>query len=262
LIALALVGDVVRAECGNLDLAGHIEKAESAVIDDELEEARRLVVDVLEWLPCTTEPLDANLVSALWQVSAAIEFYGASVEAAEADLARAKAIPGALFRSRLGTDLRALWEEAVPKLDAELVVSPVPAPNLLIVDGVPRTQTAVMLSSGPHIVQIWSGEVVVFQREVNLNLGQRAEIETGLEVEVLKRSSPAFLRSPLFWGGVTGTVSALGFYGHALYKDGQMKTAQRPDIMMELRNESTRSRNVALILGGVSVASFSFHLAF
>jgi hypothetical protein len=232
------------------------------VIDDELEEARRLVVEALEWMPCASERLDATLVAGLWQVSAAVEFYGASEQAAIPDIGRAKSIPGTVFRPRLGKELRGLWEKTVPDLNAQLVLGPLPEPNLLYVDGALRPNGELMLTTGPHLVQIWNGEQVVFQRAINLNLGERAEIATGLEPTEKIRRAPPLLHSPFFWGGVAGGITALGFYGDALYKDGQMKQAKKPDQVHELRNESLRSRSFSRIAGAVGAASFALHFAF
>ena len=110
-----LLSPVCWAVCEQGALETQIRKAESAAIDDELETARKLVVEALEGLGCLEYPAKAQTLAGLWQVSAAVEFFGASPSAANPDLARAKAIDGRYFRPRLGMDLRELSCRPRPK---------------------------------------------------------------------------------------------------------------------------------------------------
>ncbi len=257
LVTFALTSRPVQAECPVLSFPQTIQQAESAIINDELGQARALVDQAMDWLPCARKPLDPTLVSGLWQIAAAAAFFGGEEQAARLHLARAKSIPGALFRKRLGSDLHRLWQSESPVLDATLSVSPMPPPSLLMVDGALRRQSEVALVAGPHWVQVLNGQEVVFQRAIRLNSDERAELNTGLLSNSVGPTKGDRRRSPLLWGGVVGGVASLGFYGMAVQKDAQMKTAKTPNEVSSLRKESLGLRNVAVGVGLLGAASFS-----
>lgn len=261
-MVLCLGSTVVRAECPVLSFSQTIQQAETALINDELEEARSLIAQALDWMPCATGKVDPSLVSGLWQISAAVEYFSASEQAALADLGRGKAVPGTVFRERLGGDLHRLWQQSNPVLDATLLVSPLPPPHLLAVDGAERHQSEISLTTGVHLVQVLNGKQVVFQRAVNLNSGQRAELDTGLIEVSTKRTKGILKPGPFVVGGVVGTVAGLGLYGLAVQKDNQMKTAKTADAVHKLRNESIGLRNAALGAGVLGAASLSLHFIF
>jgi len=252
----------VRAECPVLSFGQTIQQAETALINDELEEARSLVAQAVEWMPCAREKLDPSLVSGLWQISAAVAYFGASEQAALVDLGRAKAIPGTAFRERLGGDLYRLWQQSNPVLDATLVVSPLPPPHLFTVDGAQRHQSEISLTTGVHLVQVLKGKEVAFQRVVDLKSGQRAELNTGLAEVATTQTKGVFEPKPFVLGGVVGTVAGLGLYGLAIQKDNEMKTAKTADAVQQLRNESIGLRNAALGAGVLGAASLSLHFIF
>jgi hypothetical protein len=262
LIFLGLGSTLARAECPVLSFGQTIQQAETALINDELEEARSLVAQALEWMPCAREQLDPSLVSGLWQISAAVAYFGTSEEAALADLDRAKAIPGTSFRERLGGDLYRLWQQSNPVLDATLLLSPLPPPHLFTVDGAQRHQSEISLTAGVHLVQVLKGKEVVFQRVVDLNSGQRAELDTGLAEVATTRTKGVFEPKPFVLGGVVGTVAGLGLYGLAIQKDNEMKRANTADAVQQLRNESIGLRNAALGAGVLGAASLSLHFIF
>ena len=262
LIVLSLGSMDLRAECPVLSFGQTIHQAETALINDELEEARSLVEQALEWMPCAREKVDPSLVSGLWQISAAVEYFGASEQAALLDLGRAKSIPGTAFRERLGGDLYRLWQQSNPVLDATLLVSPLPPPHLFTVDGAQRHQSEISLTTGVHLVQVLNGDQVVFQRVVDLNSGQRAELDTGLVELSTKRTKGVLKPEPFVLGGVVGTVAGLGLYGLAVQKDNEMKTAKTANEVHKLRSESIGLRNAALGAGVLGAASLSLHFIF
>lgn len=262
IILVCLSGNLGRAECPVLSFSQTIQQAESAVIDDELEQAKNLLDQAKNWLPCAQEPLDSTLVSALWQISAAVAYYGDDVQVARVDLARAKAIPGAVFRERLGSDLRSLWRMENPVLNATLSISPLPPPHLLMVDGVLRGHSEVALPAGPHWIQVLKKNNVVFQRAIDLQSGERAEIQTGLTAVASGKSAGASRGSPLLWGGAIGGVASLGLYGLALQKDGQMKGAKTASGVADLRKEALGLRSAAVGAGVLGAASLGLHFIF
>jgi hypothetical protein len=262
LVVFCLSGNLAQGKCPVLSLAQTIQQAESAVIDDELDQAKNLLVQVENWLPCAQKPLDGTLVSALWQISAAVAYYGGDVQVARVDLGRAKAIPGAVFRERLGSDLHSLWRRENPVLDTQISVSPLPPPHLLTVDGVLRGHSEVALPAGPHWIQVLSGSEVVFQHAIDLQSGERADVQTGLNAVAGVKSKGSNRGTPLLWSGFVGGVASLGLYGLAIQKDGQMKRAQTPNEVASLRDEALGLRNAAVGVGVLGAASLSLHFFF
>jgi hypothetical protein len=262
LVVLSLASSQAQSECPVLSFPQTIQQAETAIIDDELNQARKLIDEAIDWLPCARKPLDSTLVSGLWQIAAAAAFYGGDEQAARVHLARAKSIPGALFRERLGSDLHSLWQRENPLLNATLSVSPLPPPHLLMVDGVVRGQSVLALTAGPHWVQVLNGQEVIFQRAIRINSDVRAEINTGLPVTLAVRAKDERRGSPLIWGSVVSGVASLGFYGMAVQKDAQMKIAKTPNDVRNLRKESLGLRNAAVGAGLLSATSLSMHFFF
>lgn len=262
LVFCSLWSAVCWAVCEPGALDAQVLKAESAAIDDELDDARKLIVEALEGLGCLEYPVDAQTMAGLWQVSAAVEFFGASPAAANPDLARAKAIDGRYFRPRLGMDMRDLWWETVPIVDAQVWIAPIPAGHQLLVNGVENSGPTVEVLSGPNLVQIVEDGRLVFQRVVNLNASERAELETGLSAKVSSRRLKKFTNAPGMMVGAAGALVGLTSFGVAVYKDSQIKVAETPQELLRYRWESVQARNVALIAGAVGVGGFTLHFVF
>ena len=262
LVCCWLWSAVCWAVCEPGALDAQILKAESAAIDDELDEARRLIVEALEGLDCLEYKVESQTMAGLWQVSAAVEYFGASPTAAEPDLARAKAIDGSYFRPRLGMDLRDVWWGVSPTLGAELWIEPIPAGAFLAVNGVTKEGPSIPLSSGPHLIQVVDGERLLFQRVVNLNGSERAELDTGLSTTPSSQRLKKVLDAPGIIVGAAGTIVGLTYLGVAVYKDSQIKVAETPQELLRFRWESVQARNVGLIAGAVGLSGFTFHFVF
>ena len=234
------------------DLSRRLSAIESSIVDDELTDARQLVTDALDSLGCLTEVVDSASLSGVWQASAAIEYFGASESAAMRDMERAKAIPGGLFRTRLGVDLERQWQGAVPELSATLKVTSIPEDFHLFVDGARRPLTILELPSGPHVVQVVEGEDLRFHRLVHLNHGQKALVNTRLAPEAVPSVSSSQARRVLLWSGVASGGLAVGSYGLALSRDRQMVEATTKAEIQRFREESLRYRNASWILGAAA----------
>ena len=240
-------------------LQGRLDAIESAIVDDELTEARQLVTAALDSLGCLTGVVDSVSLSGLWQASAAIEYFGASEAGASRDMGRAKAIPGAEFRARLGVDLEKRWAEAAPELSATMEVVSVPDDFQLFVDGAPRSQGVLDLPSGPHVVQVTDSDTLRFHRLVHLNHGQSALVETRLKDSDSSSRSMIRPRSVLLWSGVASGGLALGAYGLAVANDRQMQEASSKAEIERLREQSLRYRNASWILGAASAVGVGVH---
>ena len=240
-------------------LQDRLDAIESAIVDDELTEARQLVTSALDSLGCLTGVVDSVSLSGLWQASAAIEYFGASEAGASRDMGRAKSIPGGAFRTRLGVDLERRWEAAVPELSATLEVTSLPKKSKLYVDGALRSREVLELPSGPHVVQVVEGEALRFHRVVNLNHGQRALVETRLLPDRGSGGPRIKARSVLLWSGVASGGLALGSYGLAVANDRQMVQASTKAEIEGLREQSLRYRNASWVLGAAAAVGIGVH---
>lgn len=240
-------------------LSSRLDAIESSIVDDELVEARERVTAALDSLGCLTGVVDAKSLSGIWQASAAIEYFGSSEAGAARDMGRAKAIPGAEFRTRLGVDLERRWQEAVPDRSATLEVASVPENFQLYVDGAPRSTELIELPSGPHVVQVVEDDALRFHRLVNLNHGQRALVETSLLADPTGSRPALQARSLLLWSGIASGGLALGSYGAAVVNDRQMGLAESKAEVERLREQSLRYRNASWVLGAVAAVGVGVH---
>ena len=99
------------ADCtATVELSEHLDAIESAVIDDELNEARQRVTVALDSLSCLGEVVDAQSLSGVWQSSAAIEYFGASEAAAIRGYGAREGDPRSGVSSPIGRGLSPLLE--------------------------------------------------------------------------------------------------------------------------------------------------------
>ena len=248
------------ADCtATVELSEHLDAIESAVIDDELNEARERVTVALDSLSCLGEVVDAQSLSGVWQSSAAIEYFGASEAAAIRDMGRAKAIPGAEFRARLGEDFHHFWNTAQPELNSELEVHPIPGTHRLFVDGVLRGEPILPLPSGPHVVQVLEGDVLEFHQVVHLNFNQRAHVDTGLEGRMSTKSAGLSWRPVMLWSGVASGGLAVGSYGLALVKDREMYSAKTKEEVVLLRDSSLQYQKASWVFAALAASGIGLH---
>jgi len=251
------------AQCDeSRNLMSELERAETAVIDDELGEARTLVQGIFGGLECLEGGVDPTLITGLWQVSAAIRFFDGAEELALLDLARGKSIPGAIFRERLGADLRKVWRELVVDFNAHLEVGPIPPGYWLAVDGANRRSNSILLPAGWHLIQVFKGEERVLHQAMHLNSGQRARVKTGLIEPDAQTNLSGHRRRAFLWTGVASGVAALGSYGLAVSYDSRLKSAKDVDELYELRGTSQDYAAGAVGLAILSACSLGLHFSF
>ena len=206
------------ADCGDVTLQDLAKEAVAAVVDDELERAEAWVDEGLRGARCTPSPVDPHAYATLWQVRAAVHFFRGD-DALDAAIGQAVAVSMDWFEPRLGSSLQTQWEAPHHRIaqHSTVRIEPMTPRASLWVNGQGQPGDSAQVLPGLHLVQVVDDGSVVFHRMVDLQGGEQAILDAGLQQS---RSAPPLVPTSLLGRcALGGGALAVASWGGAMALD-------------------------------------------
>lgn len=251
MLILGLVARPAMAACSAPEVEVIAAVAVDAVVDDDYDQVRGTVETALSSLECLEQVVSAEALATLWQAKAAMAFFGGEMEAVLPGLKQAAAVHPQFFESRLGRDLRVLWEKEVEQDPgvASVRVESSRGRQVLWVNGLVRSGRSTELRPGIHLVQVVEDDHVVLTRVLELRPGETAS----LKVEDGRVALPDSVLRGIELGAAGGAVAA---WTVAVVLDRRSYRADTVRAHDRLWRSARCSAGVAVGLAGTAVFSF------
>ncbi len=251
IFVLLLVARPARAQCTSPDVVGVAASAVDAVIEDEYEQARLDIQDVLATLECLDHLVDSKSLATLWQARAAMGYFDGDLNTVGSDLRQAVAVDTEFFESRLGRDIRAIWEHEVTQDAgvAKLKVQSGRRRQVLWVDGVACSGQSVEIRPGLHLVQVVEADRLELTRLLDVRDGETASLDLGGNDGI---GSAQVLRGV----GIGAAGGAALTWATALVWDRQSYQVSTVEEHDRLWFSARRSRAVSMGLASTAVLSW------